>query len=225
MCRNAEATTGEHKWPAAYLRRIPEPWSELQHGTWEGDRFHTQGVRSRNLTMPVLCAHCNNAVSRSQDRSLDAFLLMMEDRQGEAIRNEVVHVSHAADKHDPLDLYRALLKLEFSRLYDDGVAVPAVVANFVSGGDDWRAANALVRVHFRITLNMLEMGLSYPSESDAPFYENPYFITHQINFGWLGIHYTFAPDERPDLPWPEWSLELASLVPCVSYGATIDPPY
>lgn len=130
-----------------------------------------------------------------------------------------------AEAHHPLDLYRALLKIEFSRLYDDGLAVPVAVADFVSGNDDWRAANAHVRVQFRITLNLLELGLAYPSESDAPFYENPYFVTHQINFGWLGIHYVYAPDKRPDLPWPEWAMDRAPLISCVSYGASVEPPY
>lgn len=224
MCRSSEATTGEHKWPAAYLRRIPDAWSDLQHGNWEGDRFHTQGVRSRNLTLPVLCAQCNNAVSRSQDLALDAFLIMVADEQEAILRQAAVEFPRVTG-HNPLDLYRALLKLEFSRLYDDGVAVPDAVSDFVSGGDDWRAANALVRVQFRATLNLIGVGMVYPSESDAPFYENPYFIAHQINFGWLGVHFTFAPGERPDLPWPEWSLDTAMLLPCVSYGATIDPPY
>lgn len=224
MCRSAEATTGEHKWPAAYLRRIPEPWTELQHGNWEGDRFHTQGVRSRNLTLPVLCAPCNNAVSRSQDLALDAFLVFVADQQEAILREAVVNVSHLPGR-DPLDLYRALLKLEFSRLYDDGIAVPDAVADFVSGGDNWRAANTLVRVQFRVTVNLVETGMVYPSESDAPFYESPYFITHQINFGWLGVHFTFAPEQRPDLPWPDWSFDWAPLVPCFSHGASVDPPY
>lgn len=224
MCRTDEATTGEHKWPAAYLRRIPNQWSELQHGNWEGEHFHTQGVRSQNLTLRVLCARCNNAVSRSQDRALDAFLLMVADQQTQILRAAAVDVSYAAD-HDPLDIYRALLKLEFSRLYADGIIVPDVVSDFVMGSDDWRAANDLVRVQFRMTLNLIEMGMAYPSESDAPFYEDPYFIAHQINFGWLGVHFTFAPEERPDLPWPHWSLDMAQLIPSVSYGASVDPPY
>lgn len=224
MCRTAAATTGEHKWPAAYLRRIPETWNELQHGNWDGTIFHTQGVRSRNLMLPVLCADCNNSVSRNQDRALDAFLLMITNHEEEVISGGTVELSHMAD-HDPLDLYRALLKLEFSRLYADGVRVPIDVANFVSGGRDWQSANRVVRVQFRMTLNLRELGMSYPSESDALFYEQPYFITHQINFGWLGIHYTFAPQERPDLPWPEWSMSQAPLVNCESYGALVEPPF
>lgn len=174
--------------------------------------------------LPVLCADCNNSVSRNQDRALDAFLLMITNHEEEVISGGTVELSHMAD-HDPLDLYRALLKLEFSRLYADGVRVPIDVANFVSGGRDWQSANRVVRVQFRMTLNLRELGMSYPSESDALFYEQPYFITHQINFGWLGIHYTFAPQERPDLPWPEWSMSQAPLVNCESYGALVEPPF
>lgn len=222
MCRTTEATTGEHKWPASYFRRIPEAWNELVHGTWDGEVFHTQGVGSRNLKNFVLCANCNNAVSRDQDRALDAFLVMLADHHAEVVAREYLDVSHAAD-HDPLDLYRALIKLEFSRLYADGVAVPDAVANFVSGGDDWQSVNALVRIQFRLCLNLIENGYAYPSESDGHFYEPPYFIAHQINFGWLGVHYIYAPQERPDLPWWEWSMGRVPLAPCVFEGTTVDP--
>ena len=105
------------------------------------------------------------------------------------------------------------------------IAVPDAVADFVSGGDDWQAANALVRIQFRATLNMLELGVVYPWDSDAPFFEEPYFIAHQVGFGWFGIHFTFAPDERPDLPWPDWRLERAALFPCVRDGAMVNPLY
>lgn len=224
MCQTAEATTGEHKWPASYLRRIPEPWNQLQHGNWDGDRFHTQGVRSQNLMLPVLCANCNNSISRNQDRALDAFLQTVASHEREVIRSRAVDLSLATG-HDPLDIYRALLKLEFSRLYDDGIPVPDAVADFVSGGTDWRTVNGIVRVQFRIVVNLLEMGFSYPSDSDAPYYEQPYFITHQINFGWLGVHYLFAPDERPELPWPEWCMTRAPLRPCMTDGRAMQPPY
>ncbi|MCV7595999.1 hypothetical protein M3B39_011535, partial [Micrococcus luteus] len=43
------------------------------------------------------------------------------------------------------------------------------------------------------------------------FYEDPYFVSHQINFGWFGVHYLYAPQQRPDLPWPRWETESVSL--------------
>lgn len=128
-------------------------------------------------------------------------------------------------KHRVVDLYRALLKLEFSRLYDDGIPVPDAIADFVMSGEGQEAANSLVRIEFRIATNFLELGLIYPSETHAVCYEEPYFIAHQINFGWFGIHYLYAPRDWPDLPWRAWHLERAPLRQSVVSGPRVDPPY
>lgn len=226
MCREAPATTGEHKWPAAYLRRIPDEWKDLQHGKWEGEVMHTQGVKSKNLKLFVLCARCNNVVSQQQDRALDAFLIRTAEWQEESIYSSSVVIDHSPGEHDPLDLYRALLKLEFSRLYSDGLEVPEAVADFVSGGDDWRAANERVRIEFRMVVNLLDMGLMYPSGTDADRYKPQTFIAHQINFGWLGIHFVTAEGERPDLDWPEWPMLRAPLSQCTLFpNGTVHPPF
>lgn len=222
MCRVAKATTGEHKWPAAYLRRIPEDWKNLQHGSWDGERFHTQGVGSKNLKHFVLCAHCNNAVSHTQDLALDAFLIYLDENERRAWYQRTVSLFHSPD-FDPLDVYRALLKLEFSRLADEGMPVPVEIAKFVSGGNDWEAANRLVRITFRRTINLEDWGITYPSETCVFSFAEPLYFVHQINFGWFGVHYVFAPLKRPALPWGEWQFDRVGLVPCESAGGSVEP--
>jgi 5-methylcytosine-specific restriction endonuclease McrA len=84
ICRASEATTGEHKWPAAYLRRIGDDWSDLHHGTWEGGKaLHTQGPKSENLKLQVLCQQCNNSRTARQDKALDALLKAIESNEEE----------------------------------------------------------------------------------------------------------------------------------------------
>lgn len=48
--------------------------------------------------------------------------------------------------------------------------------------------------------------VTYPCNSP-----DPYFVSRQINFGWFGVHYLYAPQQRPDLPLPRWETESVSL--------------
>lgn len=213
ICRAEQATTGEHKFPRAYLARIPDDWRDLVHGRWDGEHFHTQGPKSKNLNLPVLCAPCNNTRTGPQDRALDSFLLYAAELEEKLWLSCEVLLDHDPDHHSVLDLYRCLLKLEFSRLYDDGVEIAPAIADFVHGGDNWEAANGLVRVEFRAAEGFRHLSLTYPFDSEGVYYEEPYFISHQINFGWLGVHFLYAPSDRPDLPWARWQFDTAAIVP------------
>lgn len=93
----------------------------------------------------------------------------------------------------------------------DQLDISPKVADFVLGSEAWEAANSKTRIEFRIAEEMVPRGLGDPFETDAPFYEDPYFVSHQINFGWFGVHYLYAPQQRPDLPWPRWETESVSL--------------
>jgi len=214
ICREDEANSGEHKWPSSVMRRIPDDWSELVHGRTDGTRFHTQGPNSQNLKQPVLCLRCNNQRTQRQDRALDAFLRYVLDHEEEVWTTRRVPLNFSPD-HAVLDLYRAFLKLEFSRFHADGVPIAPAVADFVAGGDDWIAANGFVRVQLRAVENFDFLGLTYPWETDAPLFQNPLFITNQIGFGWFSIHYVYAPEVLPELPWPLWDLDVTPLRSCV----------
>lgn len=212
ICRSEPATTGEHKWPHSYLRKYhANDWSELQHGRWDGHRFNTKASNSKNLKHSVLCPRCNNERTAPQDRALSAFLTYLEDNHDTVLADRTISLTDALGSHEPLDFYRALLKLEFSRLSDDQLDISPEVADFVLGSQAWEAANSKTRIEFRIAEEMVPRGLGDPFETDAPFYEDPYFVSHQINFGWFGVHYLYAPQQRPDLPWPRWETESVSL--------------
>lgn len=224
ICREAEADSGEHKYPAALLRRIPDDWSDLVHGGSDGQVFHSQGPNSKHFKQWVLCTICNNRRTQKQDRALDAFLRYVIENEDEVWKSRQVTMAFDPESHNPLDLYRAFLKLAFSRFHDDGVRIASAVADYVAGGDDWRAANNHVRIKLRAVENFKEMALTYPWETDAPWFDSPFFITNQISFGWFGIHYVYAPEERPDLPWPKWSFDIASVESCVLIqGLQVDP--
>ncbi len=213
VCRSEPANTGEHKWPSSYLRRhFPKNWRELYHGRGDGHKFNTQGPDSRNLKNTVLCARCNNQRTAPQDKALNSFLLYLENNRDQILEQRKVCLSEALGAHRLADFYRALLKLEFSRLRDDEVAISPEIADFVSGADNWKAANERVRIEFRVSEGVVPEGLGVLLDTEAPFYENPYFVSHQINFGWFGIHYLHAPYERPDLPWPAWEEARISLM-------------
>lgn len=211
ICVERPATTGEHKFPHAYLKRIPDDWSSIDHGQWSRRKFHTQGPNSINLKNKVLCQLCNNQRTQLQDLALDSFLVQATTNQFEIWKTRRLDLAEYLTGHDVFDFYRGLLKLEFSRLYADGIDVVPEVSRFVNGGENWRSANDHVRIEFRVTDSAEALGLAYPFDSDAPYYEHPYFISHQINFGWLGIHFLYAPGDRPDVPWPPWELSATRL--------------
>lgn len=224
ICRSAPANSGEHKYPAAFLRRIPEAWSDLLHGRGE-ETLHTQGPKSRNLKISVLCKPCNNARTANQDRALDALLLSALDKEKEIWDSRLLVLDHDPLRHDVLDVYRCLLKLEFSRFCEDGLIVPDAVADFVAGGPDWHAVNEIVRIQFRVVENLHHLSIVYPSETPGAYFDEPYFLSNQINFGWLGIHFVWTPGERPDIPWTEWEFDTAQLTPCQMIGLSesVDP--
>lgn len=203
ICREESATTGEHKFPLSYLKRIPDEWSNISHARWDGDSFRvpTQGPKSNNLKLKVLCADCNNSRTQPQDSAFSAFIEYIKANEAKVWDSKAFDISI----FDTLNLYRALLKMEFSRLYDDGISILPEISDFVGGGDDWEVVSNHVRIDFRFTQCAKDYGLVYPFDSNAPYYKEPYFISHQINFGWLAIHFLYAPADRPDLPWPEWN--------------------
>lgn len=86
-----------------------------------------------------------------------------------------------------LDLYRGLLKLEYSRHAHDDAPIHDAIADFGAGGSDWRGAAARTRVTFRAVENLRSWPLSYPSESDLR-HLGPSHV-QQINFGWFAVHY------------------------------------
>lgn len=211
ICRNEPATTGEHKFPLSYLKMIPDDWRSISHGRWDGEPFRvpTQGPKSKNLKLKVLCADCNNSRTQPQDSAFSDFIKYMKANEGEVLTSGSFDISI----FDILNLYRALLKMEFSRLYDNSVNILPEISDFVGGGENWEIVNRYVRIEFRVTPSAKRYGLVYPFDSNAPYYENPYFTSHQINFGWLGIHFLYAPDDHPDLPWPSWSFGSIILSP------------
>lgn len=211
VCLVEPASTGEHKFPYSYLKKIPDDWRGIAHGRWDGQSFKptTQGPNSRNLKLKVLCANCNNHKTQAQDYAVNALISDIKDGEAEVWSSRMVDLG----KFDTLNLYRGLIKMEFSRLYADGVSVIPEVSSFVNGGGDWRAVNKHVRIEFRAAEGAKIYGLVYPFDSNAPYYSNPYFISHQINFGWFGVHFLYAPGDRPELAWPSWSFGSVALLP------------
>lgn len=222
VCREAPADSGEHKYPAAWLRRIEDDWSEMYHGSADGRRFHTQGPGSQNFKLPVLCRACNNARTAGVDRALDAFLRFADEHEDRIWSERRVDLHHALGRHDVLDLYRALLKLEFSRHAEYEVPIHPAIADFVGGGDDWETAQRLVRVGFRAVENMQDWRVRYPSESDLR-HLGPFHF-QQLHFGWLGVHFMSVSEARHAPAWGTWDLGVAALAPShFSLDGSIDP--
>lgn len=219
ICRNEPANSGEHKYPARYLRRIGADWKTMSHGSFDGTIFHTQGPGSNNFKLPVLCAQCNNARTTKQDHAVDALLRYVAANEDDLWQSR--ELSLDLDDHDVLDLYRGLLKLEYSRHAHHDVPIHDAVADFVAGGSDWRGAAARTRVTFRAVENLRSWSVSYPSESDLRYF-GPFHV-QQINFGWFAVHYVAINSDDPPM-WPDWDLSHASLAPCsfTRHGA-VDP--
>lgn len=191
----------------------------MSHGSFDGTTFHTQSPGSRNFKLRVLCPECNNARTSNQDRALDALLRNLEANEDTLWRTRACTL--ADDEYEVLDLYRALLKLEYSRHAEYGVPIHDAVSDFVAGGEDWHSAAARTRVTFRAVENLRSWSLSYPSESDLRLF-GPFHV-HQINFGWFGIH--FVTINSDDLPrWSGWELSVASLSRCkFTNDGAVDP--
>lgn len=221
ICREKPADSGEHKYPATFLRRIPDSWTDLQH-VRAGKELHTQSGNSNNFKIKVICRDCNNSRTAPQDRALDSFLKGVQENE------EVIWWAKSlplravvGDKHETvLDVYRCLMKMEFSRFCEDGLEIPRVVSEFVRGGNDWPAVNQIVRVQFRMIKNYHDRSIVYPSETSAMSFATggECFISNQINFGWLGVHFVWALRSQGLIPWSEWSMRTTPLSCCEMIG-------